>query len=203
MLLEELQLEDNLILYRDEHLAGCLELELEIWGCCDCGARRGPRREVFIGRNLVTTAGAIYYAQNAAKGIAATVPAVTDSFNTAEWANSAGSNPVPVVGANRGDMFAILTASQKAVEAGYPRVDDPDADNAGAGSDVLSWQFLWSGPSFSAVGLSDLWLTNAAPGAAEPLLNHADENVWTPSGVFTKELYHTLKLIVNHRLSGV
>ena len=173
---------------------------------CSCGASKsqeGYGRLTLTGSNIVTNAGDTHYAQGYCDGLGGTAPTVTNSFTTLEFANNSGTNPAPAKANHRGSMASIVAGSQKAVSSGYPRVDDPDSDNAGAGSDIITWSFSHSAADFNATGISDLWITNASPGASEPILNHADENVWSPSGVFTKAATDTLKTIVNHTLNGV
>jgi len=101
-------------------------------------------------------------------------------------------------------MVSIIASSQQAVASGYPRVDDPDPDNTGAGSDVTSWQFNWSAASFNATNISDGWITVTGAAASEPILNHFDEGTSGAgfAAVFDKTSSDTLKMIVNHTLLG-
>jgi len=199
--IEEVPLRDNVLLIRTRHAKTC---HLVLFGgrmnICTCHT---DEKKIWTGHNLVYDAGDQFYAQHVAKSLARTVPTITNAFTTAELANNSGTNPAPGKALDRGDRTSIVASSQKAWSAGYARVDDPDADNTGAGPDILSWLFEWTPSDFNATGISDIWITTAAAAGSEPILSHIDENVWTPSGVFTKASTDSLKFFLNHRLNGV
>jgi hypothetical protein len=174
---------------------------------CRCGAFEGHySREHRTGSNIVTDAGDTFYAQQLTNGAyttaTPTVATVTNDFSTLELSADAGANPAPGKSNHRGSLNSVISGSQKAATSGYPRISDPDTDNSSAGTDVFTWSFTYSAGDFNDTDISDGIITNTSPGASEPVLNHFDENVWSPSGVFDKTANDTLKFIVNHIFTG-
>ena len=165
---------------------------------CDCGAFKGQySRELIEAKNIVTTAGSVFYMQQITNGsfpaLSPTVAAITNAFNTLEL-GSAGN--LPAVGNDRSDITAI-GSTQTLPTTAYPFVNDTDADNTGAGAAVLTWTFNYTAASFTAASITDAIITNASPGASEPIACHFDETTFTPSGAFAKTSSDTLKMIYN------
>lgn len=146
------------------------------------------QKQIFRTKNIVTDAGDIYYAQRGA----AETP--TNTFNTGEL----GTAGTPGKAANR-SSFTAIASSQKLVTATYPKTNDGDADNTGAGVDIVTWQFAWAAGDFNDNAITHGWITNATPGASEPLLT----GFAFTGGAFAKTASDTLKVIVNHTFTGV
>jgi hypothetical protein len=138
-------------------------------------------------KNLVTTAGDIYYAQkacgetptnafaNCVLGSAAVAPAKTSTYD----------NITPIAGSN------------KAKSTGYPKSNDLDADNTGKAADAITWKFEWAAADFNHTAITEGVITIAAPGAGSPVLSHFQFTS------FAKASTDTLKLYVNHTVEGV
>jgi hypothetical protein len=196
-------IDENFLFIRDTHTPNCVQVipGAPAWAC-SCGARWSKYgRLILKGHNIVTTAGDVWYAQQAAVGIAATVPSVTDTFTHAVLGTGAGS--APAKNSTYGFFSTPITgAGIKIATSGWPRVDGPDADNTGAGAAVLSWKFEWTAGDFNDTAIADVMITNGAPSGTDPVLMHADDGDWTPSGTFDKTASDTLKFYVNHTLLG-
>jgi len=180
---------------------------------CTCGAYGSVYgMDRFSWKNLVTTAGALWYMQCMHRGLfeqsfdSAIVPTVSDTitptneFRTLELAN--GGSAAPNVANNRSNMVGIIGSTQKEpsqTPENYPVTDDGDTLNTGRGADVMTYRYDYAAGDFNAVGIADLWITNQSPGASEPILNHADEASFPGAVVFTKTATDTLQVSVNHQ----
>jgi hypothetical protein len=147
-------------------------------------------------RNIVTNAGDLYYAE---RGVAQAVPSnfvdgggawdgIIEIYN--------GASAAPAKGNDRSDMAGLVLG--KAMSSTYPKINDSDVANTGAGADIITYLAEYSGAEANAVGIADVIITNPTPGASEALLMHAEFG--TP---FTKLAGQTLKVFVNHSLTGV
>jgi hypothetical protein len=148
-----------------------------------------PRGKLLIpASNIVTDAGDLHYAQRAV------TEALTNAFDTFLMA-TAGT---PAKGADDDD-FTVVAASEASTDATYPKRNDGDADNTGAGVDIVthrvSYTTAFGGEPWTNVthGI----ITNPAPGVAEPILTG-----WAFGSGFTKQTTDTLKVFVNHEMSG-
>ena len=139
------------------------------------------------GSNIVTSDGDQYYAE------ASVGAALTNAFGIHEMA----SGGTPGKSADRSD-FTTIGSSEKAHTGGYPTNDDSDADNTGAGVTVVSYLATYSKSDFSHAAITHGIITNSGPGASEPLLTG-----YAFSGSFQKTTNDTLKVFVNHALTGV
>lgn len=139
-------------------------------------------------KNIVTDAGDIYYAQQGAN------ETPTNAFNTLEL----GTAGTPGKAADRDD-FTPIASTQKAVAATYPRTNDPDGDNTGAGVDIVSWQFNYAAGDFNNAAITHGWITITGAGAGAALLT----GFAFSGGSFAKTASDTLKVIVNHTFTGV
>jgi hypothetical protein len=136
--------------------------------------------------NIVTDAGDVYYAQRGA----AETP--TNAFGIHELA-SAGT---PGKAAHRGS-FTVIGATQKAHAGGYPTTDDSDADNTGAGADIVSFLASYAKADFNHSAITHGIITNTSPGASEPILTG-----YAFASAFEKTADDTLKVFVNHDFTG-
>ncbi len=148
----------------------------------------GPAGRILIpAHNIVTDAGDIYYAQRGAAG------SPTNAFGIGELA-SAGT---PGKSANRSG-FTVIGSTQKAHTATYPKVSDADADNTGAGADVVTYLQSYAKADFTAASITHGIVTNTAPGASEPILTG-----YAFASAFGKTASDTLKVFQNHTMNGV
>jgi hypothetical protein len=139
--------------------------------------------------NLVTDAGDIFYAQN---GVG---EAPTNAFGIHEMATATPTTHGKAdTRATAGWTFAA--SSQKAHDSTYPKTNDGDADNTGAGTDVATYRVSYTTGEANATIVGGL-ITNVTPGTAEPLLTGYDF-----AASFTKTSSDTLKVFVNHTLNG-
>lgn len=138
-----------------------------------------------IGKNLITDAGDQYYAEGAVGnpswtvngmrlGTGTTTPSKTDT-----------------------DVSIFLSGSGKAIDSGYPKTNDNDTDNTGAGIKVVSWRVSY--------GTNEANGNNISEGAIV-------DNILLPtkalchflfSQPFNKTSSDTLKIFVNHTFNGV
>lgn len=141
-------------------------------------------------RNIITDAGDTYYAQRAAG------EAVTNAFDTLWLGNTNASTPSKT---SDSDDITFIAGSAKLVKTGYPLTDDADADNTGAGVDVVTWTFEYAAGDFNDADIADGMIGVGAHGAAEPALTHFEFS----GGAFEKTASDTLKVIINHTFNGV
>lgn len=155
-------------------------------------------KRTFESKNIVTDAGDLFYAERCVD------TAVPTNFTTGggvfdgimELYN--GASGAPAKGNNRSALAGLVAASGKAIDATYPRVNDGDSDNTGAGADIVTYRVSYTTGEANATGIADVVITNPTPGASEPLLMHAEFGA-----SFTKTSSDTLKVFVNHQLNGV
>ena len=98
------------------------------------------------GKNIVTNDGDLYYAQQA----------VETGTPTSDFGGSNGRMELRTGSATpaKGDVFTqvatpIPTSIQE-MTSGYPKVNDSDSDNTGAGTDIVTWQASWTTSDFNA-----------------------------------------------------
>lgn len=160
--------------------------------------RETGEKRTHVSRNIVTDAGDLYYAERCVKTAiptnfvdgAGAWDGVIELFN--------GASAAPAKGNDRSDMAGPVATSESAMAAGYPKVNDLDADNTGAGVDIVTYLAEYASGEANAAGIADVIVTNPSPGGAEALLMHAEF-----ASPFTKTSADTLKVFVNHQLNGV
>ena len=148
----------------------------------------GQKRAIW-GRNIVTTAGNVWYAEKAC-GLTP-----TNAFANLYLATAGPATPA--VGDDYAD-FTVQAGSEKAKSAGYPDCPDDDADNTGDGATVVSWKFEYAtsdGPFSSAITHS--FIAKAAASGTDPLLNSYK---WGSS--WTKDASTSAKVFANHTMLG-
>ena len=145
--------------------------------------------------NVVTNSGDVYYAQLGA----AETP--TDTYTELSVSTNAWS-PVPAKISDADDLtvaVAVGTAN-KAKTATYPKTNDGDADNTGAGTDIVTWAFSYAKTDFNdpSIVSGAVHETGAVFGAASA------DPVLTAFSItsFAKTADDTLKIFVNHEMDG-
>ena len=147
-----------------------------------------PKGKRIIGsRNIVTDAGDLHYAQRGAN------EAPTNAFGVQIMATAGTPGK-----AATDDSFTVIVASEKAHAATYPKTNDGDADNTGAGVDIVTWLVSYLKADFNDAAITHGIVTNAAPGVTEPLLTG-----YAFASSFAKTADDTLKVFVNHEMLGV
>lgn len=149
-------------------------------------------------KNIVVDSGDIFYAKQGA----GETPSANEDF---EAGRMELNNPTSADTLNKADDYSDvltpITASRKTYEATYPKTNDGDADNTGAGVDVVSYLCSWATTDFNDGGTTvkgGMIHDNASPTANSLLLTHF--NFGTP---FNKTASDTLKVFVNHTMNGV
>lgn len=143
-------------------------------------------KHIIPASNIVTDAGDLHYAQRAV------AEAQTNAFGVHEMA-SAGT---PGKAANR-SAFTMIASSEKATAATYPLRNDADSDNTGAGVDIVTHLVSYLTTDFNHAAITHGIVTNATPGASEPILTG-----YAFAAAFEKSASDTLKVFVNHEMSG-
>ena len=167
-------------------------------------------KEWFYGANIVTNDGDIYYAKKAC----AETPSSNENF--AAVASGAGAtcilqNPSSANSLAKTDAYGqvtnpiVTTGAQKDCTSAYPKTNDGDSDNTGAGVDVVTYKFSWttsqidtsSGNAITGGCIVD---KAATLGGSVKILTHW--NFSSPAS-FHKTSTDTLTLYVNHTMNGV
>lgn len=145
---------------------------------------------VIPGINIVTDAGDIYYAQNAAG------EAPDNDFDGANSGLRLGDdNTAPTK--SDADVSNFLAGTAHALDGGYEKTDDDDADNTGAGENIVTWRYSYSTSEGNAADIVEGAIVDdrTTPTAA---LTH-----FLFGASFTKTSSDTLKVFVNHEFSGI
>mgnify|MGYP001577440049 CR=1 FL=1 len=145
------------------------------------------RRRRFYGRNLVTNDGDQYYAE-----------AITASGTilTVAGMNLGSSAVAPA----KGDLNvgSIIANGSVAIDSGYPRANDADADNTGAGVKVVTWRSTFGTGIANASGIQEVAVCDTlGTGAGQNSVSRGT------LASFTKTSSDTLKLFVNHSVNGI
>ncbi len=150
--------------------------------------------ELIYASNIVTDAGDVYYAQSA------TAETPTNAFTSLYLSETVWS-PSPAKDSDSADLATIIAGTEKAVSATYPKTNDGDSDNTGAGTDVVSWLFSYTQGDFNSLAITAGAISIAAVPAwgsgTTPMLTAFDLSS------FAKSASDTLKVFVNHTMNGV
>jgi len=162
-------------------------------------------KETHVINNIVTNDGDLYYAERAALLTTGTpISPVPTDFTDANGVPDMimelydGASDAPAKGNDRSNLTGLVTDSDQAMDAGYPKVNDADADNTGAGVDIVTYLVSYAKADAISATIADVILTNPSPGASENLIMHAEF-----SAAFAKTANDTLKVFVNHQMNGV
>lgn len=159
--------------------------------------KTGEKR-TFVTHNIVTNDGDLFYAERAVKTATPTdfVDGSGDFDGIMELYN--GASGAPAKGNDRSNLVGLVSGSAKAMDATYPKINDGDADNTGAGVDIVTYLVSYAKAEANATGIADVIITNPSPGASENCLMHAEF-----AAAFDKTSNDTLKVFVNHQMNGV
>jgi hypothetical protein len=144
---------------------------------------------VILGCNIVTDEGDKYYAQKACG------EAPTKAFADMYLATAGPADPAKT---DIRSAFTDVAGSNKAKSGGYPKTADADADNTGAGVDVISWLFSYAAGDGNWANITHAYITINAPAAGEALLSSIKFGAsWNKDGSTSA------KIFVNHTQNGV
>lgn len=154
----------------------------------------GPQgKRLLAARNIVTNAGDVYYAQSAAG------ESPTNAFDRLSL-SSVDFSPGPSKTSDAGDLASVISGATSAFEATYPKTNDGDADNTGAGTDIITWLAAYAKGDFNDADIEDgcIHVNGATFGTgSDPLLTAFSMTQ------FAKTADDTLKVFVNHEFAGV
>ena len=164
----------------------------------------------FYGSNIVTNDGDIYYAKRAC----GESPASNENFGAI--ASGAGAtcilqNPSSADSLAKADAYGqvsnpiVTSGAQKDCTSAYPKTNDGDSDNTGAGTDVVTYKFAWTTSQIdtspgNAITGGCIVDKAATLGGSIKILTHW--NFSSPAS-FHKTSTDTLTLYVNHTMNGV
>lgn len=142
---------------------------------------------VIPGKNIITNAGDVYYAQRGA------AESPTNAFANLYLATG-GPNPT-----TKDDNYGSFTGvtGEKAPSAGYPQTDDDDGDNTGAGTDVISWRYEYATGDGPFVDITHSFIAAAGAEGTDPILNSYR---WSES--WDKDGNTSAKIFANHTVAG-
>lgn len=143
---------------------------------------------VIPGRNIVTTAGDVWYAQKACG------ETPTNAFANLYLAT--GGPVTPAKTDNYGSFTGV--AGEKAKDTGYPKTNDDDADNTGKATDVVSWRFQYATSDGPFTSITHSFIAKAAASlATDPILNSYK---W--ASAWSKDSSTSAKIFANHDMTG-
>ncbi len=147
-------------------------------------AKTGEERRV-MGHNLVTDDGDAWYAQKAGGSSYFTVAGLRLGLGT----------PTPAKGDT--DVASFLTGGTKAVDAGYPKVSDDDADNvAYASADSNTWRFSFGTADGAGTAIREGAITDSLSSPTKAITH------FVFSANFNKTVQDSLKVFVSQNILG-
>ncbi len=143
---------------------------------------------IIPGRNLVTNEGDKWYAQSAC-----------GETPTNTFANLYLATAGPATPAKDDDYsdFTVAGGSEKAKTAGYPKTNDDDTDNTGAGVDIVSWKYEYSTSDGPFTAITHSFIAAASASGTDPILNSYK---WAAS--WDKDSSTSAKVFANHEMLG-
>ena len=192
--------------------------------CLVCEHQDGTK-DWWYGSNIVTNDGDIYYAQQSAYVGSGSAPSpnffvCSAVLQNPSSADAAGSNSTNFKADDESDISnKILTGtataswSVQAVESGYPKANDQEADNTGKGANVVTYKFTWTtgqintGSTNPITGGAILATGNVTSSSGNAQTIATDAKILTrwnfaSPATFHKSSTDTLTLYVNHTMSG-
>jgi hypothetical protein len=151
-------------------------------------AKDGSGGLIIPGKNIVTNSGDLYYAQRGAGDT------VTTDFTAGGLRLGTSNTSVTKTDT---DVTTFGTGGGIVETSGYPKTNDTDADNSGAGTDIVTWKFSYATGEGNITGIQEGAIVNniTTPTAA---LSH-----FLFGASFNKTSDFILRVYVNHRFNGV
>ena len=147
--------------------------------------REGKIKKVITG-NIVTTDGEAYYAQMSAG------ESTSNSYSYLRL----GSDTTPPSKSDT-DVVSFLSGTAKQVSAGYPKTNDSDPNNSGAGANIVTWKFFYDTNEANYSNINEGAIVNDANNPTSALCRF----VFTST--ISKTSAETLTIYVNHTYTGV
>jgi hypothetical protein len=147
------------------------------------------KKRIIEGNNIVTNGGDKYYAQMACG------ETPDDDFDAAGAGIRLGTG---FTSADKDDTDVDTedSAGRLDVDSGYPKTNDDDGDNSGAGTDIVTWRFSYTTGEGNIADIDELAIVDNRTTPTNALC-HAEI-----SPAFTKTSSDTLKIFVNHTFNG-
>jgi len=148
----------------------------------------GEIKSMVKGKNIVTNAGDVFYAQMGAG------ESPTNAFANCFLGTS-------VVAEAKDDDYSDLTfiaSSEKAPTATYPKANCQNGDNSGAAADSVTYMYEWTAGDFNDAAIGCGGIGVALASGTDPLLTR-----FKFTAAFAKTASDTLTLFVNHNMLGV
>ena len=139
------------------------------------------------GRNIVTDEGDKWYAEK-----------ICGESPTNVFANlylATGGPVTPAKTDNYGSFTGVT--GEKAKTAGYPKTNDDDVDNTGAGVDIVSWKFEYTTVDGPFTSITHSFISKAAAIGTDPILNSYK---W--AAAWSKDNATSAKIFANHEMLG-
>ena len=155
--------------------------------------KTGEKRTL-VTHNIITNEGDVYYALKAA-GEAAHFAVAGIRIGT-----NAGVAASPLkTDVKMETTTGSAVGTTKAIDGGYPKSNDDDTDNTGAGTKVVTWRVSFTTAQANHVDIATIDLPDSLTGGSiTKSLSIA--NFGTK---FTKTALDTLKVFINHAFAGV
>ena len=150
--------------------------------------KTGEVRKIW-GRNIVTNAGDVFYAQSACG------ETPTNAFANLYLATAGPATPAK---ADTYASFTVVAGSSKAKTATYPKTADDDADNTGAGTDIATWKFEYATGDGPFTSITHSFISIASASGTDPILNSYK---WATA--WSKDASTSAKVFANHEMLGV
>jgi len=165
--------------------------KLKVGGCVLAvleDVRNGAKKLV-PGRNIVTNDGDKYYAQMGCG------EAPTADFDGA-FAGLRMGTGITTPTKTDTSVTVFATGGTMGLDAGYEKTNDVDADNTGAGVNIVTWRYSF--------GTAQANITNIAEGAicVNVAVGGTALTHFLFAAAFNKTANDTLKVFVNHELLG-
>ena len=145
------------------------------------------KKEIYKSHNIVTTAGNLWYAQVAGGD--------TPDNAFVNLYLATGGNTPPAIDDNYSDFSGVT--GEDAPESGYPMSDCQDADNTGAGTDVVSWEYNYTAASGAYTAIQWCFISIAGASGTDPILCSYK---W--AAAWTKDTSTPAKIFLNHTVLG-
>lgn len=145
-----------------------------------------------VSHNLVTNDGDLYYAKMAVGGS----PSRDFDNSTAGihlGYGTTGGGDKTDTGVNNETTGGTM---RMALQAGYPKANDTEANNTGKGTDIVTWYYYWTTTQGNSTKINEGAIVDSLTGAAAAL-THFDFG-----STFDKTASDTLQVFVNHEFLG-
>ncbi|MBA7586428.1 hypothetical protein ES708_28426 [subsurface metagenome] len=147
------------------------------------------KKKIIRAKNIITNVGDMFYAQK----IVGEPP--THNFQNCVLGYGTAASHKAYCYA---EFWEAIPDSEKAPEPGYPKRNDTDPDNTGAGLKVATYKYIWAGGDFNHAAISEGCITEPSPGDYSELLTR-----WLFEAPFAKTAEQVLVLFINHDCLGV